>query len=212
MATPLTTAVSVSLFLFFFIVGPKNTKDRLRNRKWRKNGIQLAILRGDACRFGGKASDRSSCDCGLFQASRGPHSIANGKLIGVGTITFSKIAYNWCYTCNTCTQHPHPQAIVTPEHEPLEEDISEPGSTLHPTMPVCPTTPTTTCPTTPATTRPPTTPATPSYSKRKRGNNLILEFLQAESVKEQERHKETEAQTERFLTLFEKLVDKMPQQ
>ncbi|CAM4571666.1 unnamed protein product [Leuciscus chuanchicus] len=104
------------------------------------------------------------------------------------------------------------KAIVAPEHEPLEEDISEPVSTLHPTTPVRPTTPTTTCPTTPATTRPPTTPATPSSSKRKRGNNLILDFLQAESVKEQERHKETEAQTERFLTLFEKLVDKMPQQ
>ncbi|KAK7133519.1 hypothetical protein R3I94_015411 [Phoxinus phoxinus] len=103
-------------------------------------------------------------------------------------------------------------AIVAPEHEALEEDISEPVPTLHPTTPVRPTTPTTTFPTTPATTRPPTTPATPSSCKRKRGNNLILDFLQAESVKEQERHKETEAQTERFLTLFERLVDKMPQQ
>ena len=101
-----------------------------------------------------------------------------------------------------------PQAIVTPQHEPepTEEDFSEPGSTLPPTSPVLPTTPTTT--------RPPTTPAapTPSPRKRKRGSNLILDYLKGESGKEQKRHEETEAKTERFLSLFEKLVDKMPQQ
>ncbi|XP_041943694.1 KH homology domain-containing protein 4-like [Alosa sapidissima] len=82
-------------------------------------------------------------------------------------------------------------AIVTPEPEPPEEDISEAGSTLPPTTPIHPTAPTTARPTssafpttptparptTSATTLPPTIPAatrlptTPSPKKRKRGNN-----------------------------------------
>ncbi|CAM4560706.1 unnamed protein product [Leuciscus chuanchicus] len=52
-------------------------------------------------------------------------------------------------------------------------------------------------------------PLTPSPRKRKRQTNPILEFLIEESREEQKRHKESEAKTERFLCLFEKLIDKM---
>ena len=93
---------------------------------------------------------------------------------------------------------PAPQAMVAPEHEPepAGEDLSE--ATLPPTSPA-------TCP--------PTTPATcPPTTSRKRANELTLAYLQAESAKEQKRHEETKAKTERFLVLFERLVNNMPEQ
>ncbi|XP_046874466.1 uncharacterized protein LOC124466643 [Hypomesus transpacificus] len=53
-------------------------------------------------------------------------------------------------------------------------------------------------------------PPTPSpHKKRKRYNQEILDFLTEESSKEQRRHEESEAKTERFLVLFEKLVEKL---
>ncbi|XP_078024503.1 uncharacterized protein LOC144463609 [Epinephelus lanceolatus] len=53
-------------------------------------------------------------------------------------------------------------------------------------------------------------PPTPSPKKKKRKTNPIVDFLMAESEKEQKRHEESEAKTERFLNLFERLVDKIP--
>ncbi|MEQ2286211.1 hypothetical protein AMECASPLE_000051 [Ameca splendens] len=46
-------------------------------------------------------------------------------------------------------------------------------------------------------------------NKRKRRMNPILDFLMEESAKEQKRHEESEAKMERFLNLFEKLIEKM---
>ncbi|XP_039648934.1 uncharacterized protein LOC120554234 isoform X8 [Perca fluviatilis] len=51
----------------------------------------------------------------------------------------------------------------------------------------------------------PTTSAPP----KKRKKNPILDFLIEESKKEQRRHEEHEAKTERFLCLFEKMIDKL---
>lgn len=60
---------------------------------------------------------------------------------------------------------------------------------------------------------PPTTtsasPPTPSPKKKKKKNNPVVDFLKNESEREQKRNKESEAKTERFLCLFEKMVDKM---
>ena len=50
---------------------------------------------------------------------------------------------------------------------------------------------------------------TPPPCKRGRHSNVMLEFFEAESVKEQRRHEESEGKTDRFLSLFEKLVDKI---
>ncbi len=47
-------------------------------------------------------------------------------------------------------------------------------------------------------------PPTPSPKKRRKKKNPILDFLTEESNKE-----ESEAKTERFLGLFEKMVDKL---
>ncbi|KAF4106741.1 uncharacterized protein LOC131550570 isoform X2 [Onychostoma macrolepis] len=52
-------------------------------------------------------------------------------------------------------------------------------------------------------------PPTPSPKKRRKKKNPILDFLTEESNKEQRRHEESEAKTERFLGLFEKMVDKL---
>lgn len=55
------------------------------------------------------------------------------------------------------------------------------------------------------------TPADPPGPyPRKKKINPALDFLKEESGKEQQRHEESEAKTDRFLTLFEKMVDKMP--
>ncbi|CAL9697565.1 unnamed protein product [Knipowitschia caucasica] len=98
-------------------------------------------------------------------------------------------------------------AIVEP---PMEEP--DPSSTTADTAPPTP------MPATragPSTSSPPgpKAPTTPSPKKRaRRVNNAVLEFFKQESVKEQKRHEETESKTERFLSLFEKLVEKMPEQ
>ncbi|KAM9475908.1 uncharacterized protein Hap1MRO34_011628 [Clarias gariepinus] len=57
----------------------------------------------------------------------------------------------------------------------------------------------------------PTAIASPltSSPRKKRKTNPIVDFLVAESRKEQKRHEESEAKTERFLNLFEKMIDKM---
>ncbi|XP_049917727.1 uncharacterized protein LOC126400804 [Epinephelus moara] len=52
-------------------------------------------------------------------------------------------------------------------------------------------------------------PPTPSPKKKKRKLNHIVDFLAQESEKEQKRHEESEKKTERFLSLFEKLIDKI---
>uniref|UniRef100_A0AAV2KQX8 Hydroxylysine kinase n=1 Tax=Knipowitschia caucasica TaxID=637954 RepID=A0AAV2KQX8_KNICA len=50
----------------------------------------------------------------------------------------------------------------------------------------------------------------PSTRKRKRTDSQrILDFLQAESDKEQRRHEESEEKTLRFLSLFERMVEKL---
>ncbi|KAL2092987.1 hypothetical protein ACEWY4_010299 [Coilia grayii] len=55
-----------------------------------------------------------------------------------------------------------------------------------------------------------TTPAAAPPCKRARSNaDMMLEFLKAEAAKEQRRYEESEAKTNRFLSLFEKLVDKI---
>ncbi|KAL2091629.1 hypothetical protein ACEWY4_013892 [Coilia grayii] len=55
-----------------------------------------------------------------------------------------------------------------------------------------------------------TTPAGAPPCKRARSNaDMMLEFLKAEAAKEQRRHEQSEAKTNRFLSLFEKLVDKI---
>ncbi|KAJ8004224.1 hypothetical protein DPEC_G00156590 [Dallia pectoralis] len=53
--------------------------------------------------------------------------------------------------------------------------------------------------------------ATPHTSpkKKRRKSNPIVEFLIEESAKEQKRHEESEAKMDRFLGLFEKLIDKI---
>src|SRR4029434_8655057 len=75
--------------------------------------------------------------------------------------------------------------------EPREDSASSPGP---PTTPIAP------------------DPTTLSPRKKRMKTNPILEFLKQESAKQQKRHEETEAKTERFLSLFEKLVNKMPEQ
>ncbi|XP_078099886.1 uncharacterized protein LOC144512817 [Sander vitreus] len=50
---------------------------------------------------------------------------------------------------------------------------------------------------------------TPSSRKKRRKKNPILDFLTEESKKEQRRHEERQAKTERFLCLFEKMIDKL---
>ncbi|CAL1571109.1 unnamed protein product [Knipowitschia caucasica] len=51
---------------------------------------------------------------------------------------------------------------------------------------------------------------TPTPRKRKRTDSQrILDFLQAESDKEQRRHEESEEKTLRFLSLFERMVEKL---
>ncbi|CAM4572532.1 unnamed protein product [Leuciscus chuanchicus] len=51
-------------------------------------------------------------------------------------------------------------------------------------------------------------PSTPSPKKNKT-KKPILDFLTEESKREQRRHEESEAKTERFLVLFEKMVGKL---
>lgn len=85
--------------------------------------------------------------------------------------------------------------------------MEEPG-------PSSPTTPATPTPTPTASTPAPQVPTTPSPRKRvRRNNNAVLDFKQ-ESLngRMQKRHEETEAKTEGFLGLFEKLVEKMAKQ
>ncbi|XP_017294919.1 uncharacterized protein LOC108249810 [Kryptolebias marmoratus] len=55
----------------------------------------------------------------------------------------------------------------------------------------------------------PESPTRSPKNKRRRRTNPILDFLKEESVQEQRRHQESEAKMERFLNLFEKLVEKM---
>ncbi|KAL7394671.1 hypothetical protein ABVT39_001760 [Epinephelus coioides] len=52
-------------------------------------------------------------------------------------------------------------------------------------------------------------PPTPSPKKKKRKLNHIVDFLAQESEKEQKRHEESEKKTERFLSQFEILIDKI---
>ncbi|KAL2078912.1 hypothetical protein ACEWY4_024656 [Coilia grayii] len=55
-----------------------------------------------------------------------------------------------------------------------------------------------------------TTPAAAPPCKHARSNaDVMLEFLKAEAAKEQRRYEQSEANTNRFLSLFEKLVDKI---
>ncbi|KAJ7987890.1 hypothetical protein DPEC_G00331280 [Dallia pectoralis] len=53
--------------------------------------------------------------------------------------------------------------------------------------------------------------ATPHTSpkKKRRKSNPIVEFVTEESAKEQKLHEESEAKMDRFLGLFEKLIDKI---
>ncbi|XDV36388.1 hypothetical protein PO909_006177 [Leuciscus waleckii] len=51
--------------------------------------------------------------------------------------------------------------------------------------------------------------ATPNPSPKKKRRKSIVEFLIEESAKEQKRHEESEAKMDRFLGLFEKLIDKI---
>ncbi|XP_057712010.1 uncharacterized protein LOC130929093 isoform X3 [Corythoichthys intestinalis] len=52
-------------------------------------------------------------------------------------------------------------------------------------------------------------PSTSPSPKRSRKSNPILDYLVQESLKEQKRHEETQKKMERFLTLFERLIDKL---
>ncbi|KAJ8369279.1 hypothetical protein SKAU_G00093070 [Synaphobranchus kaupii] len=55
----------------------------------------------------------------------------------------------------------------------------------------------------------PSSPPTSSPPKKKEKLNPIVEFLKAESEREQRRHEESEAKTEHFLRLFEQMVEKI---
>ncbi|KAM4523772.1 uncharacterized protein V3H82_001917 [Fundulus diaphanus] len=55
----------------------------------------------------------------------------------------------------------------------------------------------------------PDSPTLSPKNKRRRRTNPILDFLMEESAKEQKRHEESEAKMERFLNLFEKLIEKI---
>ncbi|KAL2095496.1 hypothetical protein ACEWY4_010215 [Coilia grayii] len=96
-------------------------------------------------------------------------------------------------------------AMVTPDNPPEPEPADE-NHTPQTQTPSVPRPPTTTA--TPATPCPPMTPAS---GNRKRSSDATLAFLQSEAAKEQKRHEETEAKTDRFLILFERLVNKMPE-
>ena len=61
-------------------------------------------------------------------------------------------------------------------------------------------------PTSPST--PPTEPSTPVIPPRRRSKPLA-ELLAEEAIREQKRHEETEAKTDRFLALFERMVEKL---
>ena len=93
--------------------------------------------------------------------------------------------------------------------------MEEPGPSS-PTTPATPTlipTSSTLAAPSSASTPAPQAPTTPSPRKRaRRNNNAVLDFFKQESLNEQKRHEETEAKTERFLGLFEKFVEKMPEQ
>ncbi|XP_038157079.1 uncharacterized protein LOC119793868 [Cyprinodon tularosa] len=52
-------------------------------------------------------------------------------------------------------------------------------------------------------------PTASPKNKRRRRTNPILDFLIEESAKEQKRHEESVAKIERFLNLFEKLIEKI---
>ncbi|XP_060883028.1 uncharacterized protein LOC132954487 [Labrus mixtus] len=52
-------------------------------------------------------------------------------------------------------------------------------------------------------------PSPPTHSPPKKKKNSLLNFLIEESAKEQKRHEESEAKTERFLGLFERLIEKI---
>ncbi|KAM4712253.1 uncharacterized protein FYW61_021202 isoform 3-T3 [Anableps anableps] len=62
---------------------------------------------------------------------------------------------------------------------------------------------------TPSPIAPPDSPSFSPKNKRRRRTNPILDFLMEESAKEQKRHEESEAKMERFLNLFEKLIEKI---
>ncbi|XP_013887215.1 uncharacterized protein LOC106534941 [Austrofundulus limnaeus] len=56
---------------------------------------------------------------------------------------------------------------------------------------------------------PPESPTRSPKTKRVRRSEPILDFLKEESLKEQRRHEESEAKVDRFLDLFQRLIDKI---
>ncbi|CAL8388380.1 unnamed protein product [Boreogadus saida] len=117
--------------------------------------------------------------------------------------------------------------VVSFSEDPTTMDIVESTAPSPPTSPSCSSTPGTSS-TTPDTsfTTPGTSsttaacPPSPETQVKRRRCNPLMEFFQEESAREQakheeseaklaERHKETEAKTDRFLALFERMVDKM---
>ncbi|KAE8277864.1 hypothetical protein D5F01_LYC24096 [Larimichthys crocea] len=52
-------------------------------------------------------------------------------------------------------------------------------------------------------------PSSSSPPPKRRKSDHFMDFLEKESLKEEERHRETQRNTERFLGLFERLLDKM---
>ena len=96
------------------------------------------------------------------------------------------------------------QAMVDPNGPPPQAPGTPRTPAPPPQVPVTPGTQAAAAPTTPAPA--PTTPGSPPRKRRK--TNLVIDFLTEESRKEQQYHEESEQKTERFLSLFEKLIDK----
>uniref|UniRef100_A0AAV2MHE6 MADF domain-containing protein n=1 Tax=Knipowitschia caucasica TaxID=637954 RepID=A0AAV2MHE6_KNICA len=101
-------------------------------------------------------------------------------------------------------------AIVNPDETPSEDTQLGSASSAPSTRSASPA---------PSSNNPPSSPTpsssssrhnTPTPRKRKRTDSQrILDFLQAESDKEQRRHEESEEKTLRFLSLFERMVEKL---
>ncbi|CAM4634959.1 unnamed protein product [Leuciscus chuanchicus] len=97
--------------------------------------------------------------------------------------------------------------VVVPSFQPAEDhitilmDIVEPSTTAASWTPD-------TGPRMP-TSMPTSTPAATSATTSRRRSNPIMENLIEESLQEQRRHEESEAKTQRFLDLFERMVEKM---
>ncbi|CAM4568665.1 unnamed protein product [Leuciscus chuanchicus] len=96
--------------------------------------------------------------------------------------------------------------VVVPSFQPAEDpitilmDIVEPFTTAASWTPDTGSMPTS---------MPTSTPAATSATTSRRRSNPIMEYLIEESLQEQRRHEESEAKTQRFLDLFERIVEKM---